>query len=128
MLKLEKGEKRLLLFMFSLDQVEDIDLKVFAEEPFQLEAEFLYALKKKEIKLFNQIINKYSKSNITETGINNNFIEIKLKLVYSYYEIAGLYYSESEKKKENEEEVEYLIKSSENLKEAKNIAKQIKNY
>ena len=126
MLELKQSEQRLLLFLYSLEQDKDIDLNLFMEAPLRVEADFLNTLIKKDIKLFKEFIDKYSQNNITKTRINSNFNEIKLKLIYSYYEISGLHYSDSEKNKENAKE--YLIKSRYNLIKAKNIAKEINDY
>ena len=52
--------------------------------------------------------------------------EIKLKIIYSYYEIGGLYYSESEKNRDKAKNC--LIEAKKNLYEAKKLSKKINNY
>ena len=114
-LELQNSRKRLLLFLYSLQQDQEIDFKEFKsnkseynntrndniENELIFEADFLNALKKSDIKLFEELIKKYNEYlNITNNEMISTINEIKLKIIYSYYEIGGLYYSESEKNRD----------------------------
>ena len=140
-LELQNSRKRLLLFLYSLQQDQEIDFKEFKsnkseynntrndniENELIFEADFLNALKKSDIKLFEELIKKYNEYlNITNNEMISTINEIKLKIIYSYYEIGGLYYSESEKNRDKAKNC--LIEAKKNLYEAKKLSKKINNY
>ena len=120
-LNLENSKKRLTLFLYSLEKNQQINIKELNEceiqEDLEIEAYFLNALKKKDITLFKEFIEKYK--DITTTINGETFVDdiTQKKIIYSYYEIANLYYSE-------ENYYDAII----NLIEAKEIAKKTNNY
>ena len=119
-LKLENSKKRLLLFLYSIDKIQQIDIKEFNDSQYGLEidAYFLNALKKEDITLFKELIQKYKDINVTSNGETNTVENSSLKkiLIYAYYEIAGLYYS----KKIYQDALSNLILAKELSKEINN--------
>ena len=119
-LSLDRDEKRLLLFLYSLEENKEIDLNQFTINPeLYLEAKFLFFLKKKDKNLFEQIIKDYKKKIVHAEEKNKK--DIKLKIAECYYIMAEAYYVNPENNKELEKCKEYLIK-------AKIIAKEINDY
>ena len=90
-LELQNSKKRLLLFLYSLQQEQEMDLEEFninnyndkqelinIEKELLFEAQFLNALKKRDIKLFDDLIKKYEKKiNYKDDGMISTINEIK---------------------------------------------------
>ena len=115
-LKLESSKKRLLLFLYSLNNNQEINLEEFKESQNELkiEAYFLKALITKEKELFEELIknkNNYNGESYTDKGLSLNTI------IYAYYELAALYNSE----KDYTNALKYLN-------EAKTLSKNSNNY
>ena len=125
-LNLENSKNRLLLYLYSLENNQEILNKINNNNSeLEIEKEFLKALIEKKILLFDNIIDKNKKltsvSNIEMFNIN---YEKKLKTIYAYYENGGLYYFDYVKTKN----ISFLDSAKNCLIEAKKIAKEINNY
>ena len=120
-LSLDNDEKRLLLFLYSLEGNPRIELDDFKNSELNLEALFLLFLKKKDKNSFDKIEEEYEKIKNGAYKGNININDVKLKFAECNYEKAGAYYLKTENNEKLKECEKYLIK-------AKNIAKEINNY
>ena len=99
-LSLDYDEKRLLLFLNSLEPYQEEELNNIGYPDLRLEAKFLQFLKKKDKNLFEQIL-KTNYDIIKDKNKGKDDIrEAKLKLAQCYYEMAGFYYLESKNEDE----------------------------
>ena len=117
-LSLDYDEKRLLLFLNSLEPYQEEELNNIGYPDLRLEAKFLQFLKKKEKVLFDQIQKEYKEIIKGKNKGKEDIREAKLKLALCYYEMAGFYYLES---KNEDEGLCYL-------KKAKEYANEINDY
>ena len=114
-LNLENSTKRLLLYLYSIEENPEINPEEFinTENELQGEAYFLKGLKNKCIQSLENTIENYNDL----INKDKNRIDIKKKLSYVYYEISSLCYQN----KNYEKAKIYLNK-------AKNISNEIGNY
>ena len=114
-LNLENSTKRLLLYLYSIEENPEINPEEFinTENELQGEAYFLKGLKNKCIQSLENAIENYNDL----INKDKNRIDIKKKLSYVYYEISSLCYQN----KNYEKAKIYLNK-------AKNISNEIGNY
>ena len=118
-LKLKNSKKRLLLFLYSIDNNQEINLEEFKESQndqngLEIEAYFLKALITKEKEIFEELIKNnynYNGESSTDKGLSLNTI------IYAYYELAVLYNSE----KDYTNALKYLN-------EAKTLSKKSNNF
>ena len=114
-LNLENSTKRLLLFLYSIEENPEINPEEFinTENEFQGEAYFLKGLKNNHIQSFEKARDNY----YDLISKDKKRIDIKKKISYVYYEISVLSYQG-----ENYEKAKIY------LNKAKNISNEIGNY
>ena len=114
-LNLENGIKRLLLYLYSIEEKPEINPEEFinTENELQGEAYFLKGLKNNHMQSFEKALENYN--DLIKKDINR--IDIKKKISYIYYAISSLSYQEN-----NYENAEIY------LKKAKNISNEIGNF
>lgn len=114
-LNLENSTKRLLLFLYSIEENPEINPEEFinTENEFQGEAYFLKGLKKNHIQSFEKARDNY----YDLISKDKKRIDIKKKISYVYYEISILSYQGG-----NYEKAKIY------LNKAKNISNEIGNY
>ena len=116
-LNLENSTKRLLLYLYSIEENPEINPEEFinTENELQGEAYFLKGLKNNHMQSLKKALDNYD--DLINKDKDKNRIDIKKKKLFILYEISVLSYKEK-----------YYEKAKLYLNKAKNISKEIGNY